>query len=74
MADSQPFRPKKYIGVYLEKFIGNRITNLNEAKPSKWRAMIRTERKIRVSDSASLQLRMAPQMAVTSVQLMILPR
>ena len=32
--------------LYLENFIGNRITNLNGAKPSKWRAMIRTERRI----------------------------
>mgnify|MGYP000812547243 FL=1 len=32
--------------LYLENFIGNRITNLNGAKPGKWRAMIRTERRI----------------------------
>ena len=32
--------------LYLENFIGNRITNLDGAKPSKWRAMIRTERRI----------------------------
>ena len=25
--------------MHLENFIGNRITNLNGAKPSKWRAM-----------------------------------
>ena len=29
--------------LHLENFIGNRITNLNGAKPGKWRAMIRTE-------------------------------
>ena len=29
--------------LYLENFIGNRITNLNGAKPGKWRAMIHTE-------------------------------
>ncbi|MEF2950795.1 MAG: hypothetical protein U0O29_09985 [Oscillospiraceae bacterium] len=41
--------------LYLENFIGNRITNLDGAKPGKWRAMIRTKRRIWVSDSASLQ-------------------
>ena len=60
--------------LYLENFIGNRITNLNGAKPSKWRAMIRTERRIWASDSASLHLCVASQMAMTSVQLTILPR
>ena len=60
--------------LYLENFIGNRITNLNGAKPSKWRAMIRIERRIWASDPASLQLRVAPQAAMTSVQLTILPR
>ena len=54
--------------LYLENFIGNRITNLNGAKPGKWRAMIRTERRIWASDSASLHLRVASQMAMTSVQ------
>ena len=57
--------------LYLENFIGNRITNLNGAKPSKWRAMIRTERRIWASDSASLHLCVASQMAMTSVQLTI---
>ena len=60
--------------LYLENFIGNRITNLDGAKPSKWRAMIRTERRIWASDSASLHLCVASQMAMTSVQLTILPR
>ena len=60
--------------LYLENFIGNRITNLDGAKPSKWRAMIRTERRIWASDSASLHLYVASQMAMTSVQLTILPR
>ena len=60
--------------LYLENFIGNRITNLDGAKPSKWRAMIRTERRIWASDSVSLHLRMAPQSATTFVQIMILPR
>ena len=52
----------------------NRITNLDGAKPSKWRAMIRTERRIWASDSASLHLCVASQVAMTSVQLTILPR
>mgnify|MGYP007000570066 CR=1 FL=1 len=60
--------------LYLENFIGNRITNLNGAKPGKWRAMIRTERRIWASDSASLHLCVASQMAMTSIQLTILPR
>lgn len=60
--------------LYLENFIGNRITNLDGAKPSKWRAMIRTERRIWASDSASLHLCVASQVAMTSVQLTILPR
>ena len=60
--------------LYLENFIGNRITNLNEAKPSKWRAMIRSSKEDTGSDSASLHLCMASQMAMTSVQLTILPR
>lgn len=60
--------------LHLENFIGNRITNLNGAKPGKWRAMIRTERRIWASDSASLHLCVASQMAMTSVQLTILPR
>ena len=54
--------------LYLENFIGNRITNLNEAKPSKWRAMIRSSKEDMGSDSASLHLCMASQMAVTFVQ------
>ena len=57
--------------LYLENFIGNRITNLDGAKPSKWRAMIRTERRIWASDSASLHLCVASQVAMTSVQLTI---
>ena len=60
--------------MYLDIFISDRITNLNREKPGKWRAMIRTERRIWASDSASLQLRVASQMAMTSVQLTILPR
>ena len=60
--------------LHLENFIGNRITNLNGAKPGKWRAMIRTERRTWASDSASLHLRVAAQLAMTSVQIMILPR
>lgn len=31
--------------LHLENFIGNRITNLNGAKPSKWRAMIRSRKR-----------------------------
>ena len=54
--------------LYLENFIGNRITNLNEAKPNKWRAMIRSSKEDMGSDSASLHLCMASQMAVTFVQ------
>ena len=60
--------------LYLENFIGNRITNLNGAKPSKWRAMIHTERKLWVSDTASLQMRVAPHLATTFIRIMILPR
>ena len=54
--------------LYLENFIGNRITNLNGAKPSKWRAMIRSRKEDMGSDSASLHLCMASQMAMTFVQ------
>ena len=50
----------------LENFTGYRITNLNEAEPGKWRAKIRRESA--GSDPASLQLRAAPQSAMTSVQ------
>ena len=45
-ASQEPSAPESADLLYLEKFIGNRITNLNGAKPSKWRAMIRTERRI----------------------------
>lgn len=60
--------------LHLEKFIGNRITNPNEAQPGKWRAMIHTERKLWVSDTASLQMQVAPHLATTFIRIMILPR